>query len=47
MYIKSENIGIRIEDDYLMTEKGPVKLSRNIPSDPDEIEKVIAKAKKE
>jgi Xaa-Pro aminopeptidase len=47
LYIKSENIGIRIEDDYLMTETGPVKLSKNIPSDPDEIEKVIARGKKD
>jgi Xaa-Pro aminopeptidase len=42
LYIKSENIGIRIEDDYLMTEKGPEKLSKEIPSDPDEIERRIA-----
>lgn len=42
VYIPSENIGIRIEDDYLMTEDGPVKLSKDIPSDPDEIERLIA-----
>jgi Xaa-Pro aminopeptidase len=45
LYIPSENIGIRIEDDYLMTESGPVKLSKDIPSTPDEIEARIAKGK--
>ncbi len=45
LYIKSENIGIRIEDDYVMTEDGPLKLSKAIPSDPDAIEKAIAEAR--
>jgi Xaa-Pro aminopeptidase len=45
LYIKSENIGIRIEDDYLLTENGLEKLSKDIPSDPDEIERRIAEAK--
>jgi Xaa-Pro aminopeptidase len=38
IYIADENLGVRIEDDYLMTETGAVKLSTGIPSDPDEIE---------
>ncbi len=42
LYIPSENIGVRIEDDYLMTEDGPLKLSKDIPSDPDAIERRIA-----
>jgi Xaa-Pro aminopeptidase len=42
LYIKSESIGVRIEDDYVMTEHGPEKLSKDIPSDPDEIERRIA-----
>ncbi|MDB5352083.1 MAG: hypothetical protein JWN86_3330 [Planctomycetota bacterium] len=42
IYIESENLGVRIEDDYLVTESGLVKLSKNIPSEPDEIEKRIA-----
>ena len=46
LYIKNENIGIRIEDDYLMTAAGPVKLSKNIASTPDEIEARIARARK-
>lgn len=45
IYIKGENIGVRIEDDYLMTEHGPEKLSGAIVSDPDEIEKRIAAAR--
>ena len=42
LYIPSENIGIRIEDDYLMTEDGLVKLSEGIPSTPDAVERLIA-----
>jgi Xaa-Pro aminopeptidase len=42
IYIKSENLGIRIEDDYLLTESGLEKLSKDIPSDPDEIERKMA-----
>jgi Xaa-Pro aminopeptidase len=47
LYIKSENIGIRIEDDYLMTDHGPEKLSARLPSDPDAIERKIAEARGE
>jgi Xaa-Pro aminopeptidase len=46
LYIKTENIGIRIEDDYLMTDSGLVKLTKNIASDPAEIEAKIARARK-
>jgi Xaa-Pro aminopeptidase len=45
IYIPSEDLGVRIEDDYLTTERGLEKLSKNIPSDPDEIERLIAQAK--
>jgi Xaa-Pro aminopeptidase len=45
IYIKSENLGVRIEDDYLMTEDGIEKLSKDIASDPDEIERRIADAR--
>lgn len=46
LYIKPENIGIRIEDDYLLTDHGLVKLSKNIASTPDEIEAKIAGSRK-
>ena len=42
IYIPEEKLGVRIEDDYLVTESGLVKLSRAIPSDPDEIERLMA-----
>lgn len=42
LYIDEEEIGIRIEDDLLITENGCEVLSRNIPKDPDEIEAFMA-----
>lgn len=45
LYLKSEGIGVRIEDDYRMTEHGPEKLSKDIPSDPDAVERMIASAR--
>jgi Xaa-Pro aminopeptidase len=42
LYIKSEALGVRIEDDYVMTEAGPEKLSKAIPSEPEEVERLIA-----
>jgi Xaa-Pro aminopeptidase len=42
IYINEEKLGVRIEDDYLMTETGAVKLSDGIPSEPDAIEKLMA-----
>ena len=44
IYIPSEKIGVRIEDDYLATEQGVEKLSRAIPSELGEIERLIAEA---
>jgi Xaa-Pro aminopeptidase len=41
IYIAEENLGVRIEDDYLMTAAGAVKLSGGVPSDPDEIEALL------
>ncbi len=41
IYIAEENLGVRIEDDYLMTESGAIKLSDGIPSDPDAIEALL------
>jgi len=42
VYIASEGIGIRIEDDYLVTETGVEKLSRGIPSAVAEVEALMA-----
>ncbi len=43
LYIAEENIGIRIEDDVLITENGAEWLSPQIIKEPDEIEEYLAK----
>ncbi len=43
IYIPEENLGIRLEDDILITEKGPVNLMANIPIEAEEIEKLMGK----
>ncbi len=43
IYIPEENLGIRLEDDILITEKGPVNLMANIPIEANDIEKLMAK----
>ncbi len=43
IYIPEENLGIRIENDILITAKGPVDLMANIPIEADEIEDLMAK----
>ena len=45
LYIPAEDLGVRIEDDYLMTRDGLEKLTESIPSDPDEVERLIARAR--
>jgi Xaa-Pro aminopeptidase len=44
IYIPEENLGVRIEDDVLITEMGYELLSKRLPRDPAEIEKVMAEA---
>jgi ketosteroid isomerase-like protein len=44
IYIPEENLGVRIEDDVLITETGYKFLSERLPRDPDEIEKIMAAA---
>ncbi len=43
LYLSSERIGVRIEDDYLVTTDGARNLSAAIPSAPDEIERIMKK----
>lgn len=41
IYIREENLGIRIENDILISENGPVDLMRTIPIEADEIEALM------
>ena len=41
IYIRDEAIGIRIENDILISSKGPVDLTRTIPREADEIEDLM------
>ncbi|MFQ3268877.1 MAG: Xaa-Pro aminopeptidase [Flavobacteriales bacterium] len=42
IYIPEENLGIRLENDVLVTENGPNDLMKNIPLETDEIEALMA-----
>lgn len=44
LYIAEENIGIRIEDDILITEEGNVLLSKQIPKSVADIEAMMQQA---
>jgi Xaa-Pro aminopeptidase len=44
IYIPEESLGVRIEDDILITESGYKLLSEHLPRDLDEIEKIMARA---
>src|SRR5712692_3108891 len=44
IYIPEENLGVRIEDDALITEFGYKLLSERLPRDSDEIEKIMTEA---
>ena len=43
IYIPEEGIGIRLENDVLVTADGPVDLCGHIPVDPDDVERLLAK----
>jgi Xaa-Pro aminopeptidase len=47
IYIPEESIGVRIEDDVLITTTGYKLLTARLPRSPDEIEKIMAEAKAE
>ncbi len=47
IYIPEENIGVRIEDDVLITPTGYKLLTARLPRSPDEIEKIMAEGKAE
>ncbi len=42
LYIREEGIGVRLENDILITDKGPVDLMANIALEPGEIEALMA-----
>jgi Xaa-Pro aminopeptidase len=47
IYIPEENLGVRIEDDVLITPTGYKMLTARLPRSPDEIEKIMADGKAE
>jgi Xaa-Pro aminopeptidase len=47
IYIPEENLGVRIEDDVLVTPTGYKVLTARLPRSPDEIEKIMAEGKVE
>ena len=46
IYIDEEGIGVRIEDDVLVTKDGYEILSDNVPRAPDEVERFVQRAKR-
>ena len=46
IYIREENIGVRLENDILITESGPENLMESIPIEIEEIESLMTKESK-
>src|SRR5262249_32261407 len=45
VYIPEENLGVRIEDDFLVTETGCLALSQSIPKEIDDVERLMREGK--
>jgi Xaa-Pro aminopeptidase len=43
IYIPDEGLAVRLENDVLVTEQGPVDLCAHVPIQPDEIESLLAR----
>jgi Xaa-Pro aminopeptidase len=43
IYIREENLGIRLENNFLVTENEPIDLMKNIPIEAEEIEALMAR----
>lgn len=43
IYIPEEGIGVRLENDILVTENGPLDLCSHVPIEPDEIERLLSR----
>jgi Xaa-Pro aminopeptidase len=41
IYIREEGLGIRLENDILVSHNGPVDLMPNIPLEPEDIERLM------
>ncbi len=42
IYLPEEGFGVRLENDVLVTEKGPVDLTAGIPVEREEVERIMA-----
>jgi Xaa-Pro aminopeptidase len=45
IYIRDENLGVRIEDDVLVTADGHRVMTEKLPRNADEVEKVMAEGR--
>jgi Xaa-Pro aminopeptidase len=43
IYIPEESLAVRLENDVLVTEQGPVDLAAHVPIEPDEIERLMGR----